>query len=226
MHNFKIDFSDGLFIENDSVDASKIIGELNHFNVKIYSRSKKENYRLVHETNSQGLIHKMQCFDESLYNRELFYLALHFRTWMKPFVYKYLVPYHIDIFYNNELEFSYALDCRHKLILFNLESKDEKELYTWMNAIDIFKKNMNCDIAIKNDIIHSTNEFNSIADVKYCKNDDTDRHYLNLNIGRFYIPNSQIADPYYHPDGLNNKNSLEIINDILYFSGDLFKNKI
>jgi hypothetical protein len=223
MNNFKIDFSDGLYIENDHVDDSEIIKDLNHFEVKIYSRSKKENYKLVHEKNSQGLMPKMQCFDESLYNRELFYLHLNFRTWVKPFIYKYLIPYHIDIFYNNKLEFSYSLDCRHKLILFNLEPKDEKELYLWMNVIDIFKKNMNCDIAIKNDIVYSTNEFDFIADVKYRKDNDTNRHYLNLNVGRFYIPNSQIADPYYHPDGLNNKNSLEIINDILYFSSDLFK---
>lgn len=221
MNNFKIDFSDGIHIENDSVDKSKIISDLNHFDVKIFTIFKKENYKLAHKKSDQGLLKLMQCFDEKIYKRDLSYLPLYFNTWILPFTYKFLIPYHIEIYYNNELEFSYSLDCRHKLILFNLDPKDEKELFVWMNVIELFKKQMNCDIAIKNDIVHSTNEFDSIVDVKYPRNSAINRHYLNLHVGRFYIPDSQIADPYYHPDGLNDKNSLEIINDILYFSSDL-----
>lgn len=223
MNNFKIDFSDGIFIENDILDESKIIKDLRHFEVKIFSMSKKENYKLVHQKNSQGLTHVLECFDQSFYKRELCFLNLYFRTWVKPFFYKFLVPYTIEISYNNVLEYSYSLDCRYKLILFDLNPKDEKELFLWMNVIDVFKKKMNCDIAVRNDIVHSTNEFDGIVDVKYKKDNVTNRHYLHIPVGRFYIPNSNIADPYYHPDGLKDKNSLEIINDILYFTSDLNK---
>ncbi len=223
MNNFRIDFSNFMHIENDYVDKDCIIDGINYFDVKIYSISKQNNIKLVHEKNSQGLSHRIQSFEELIYKRPIFHLYLNFKTWVEPYFYRFFVPYHIEIFYNNKLEYSYSLDCRHKLILFNLQPKDQRELYTWMNAIDIFKKNMNCDIAVRNDIVHSTSEFDDIADVKYRSSDEANRHYLKLDIGRYYIPNSNVADPYYHPDGLKDKNSLEIINDILYFSSDLFK---
>lgn len=226
MNNFKIDFSDGICIENDYTDASKTISGLNHFDVKIFVKMKEQTYTLAHEQGLQGLYHKIELFDEKIRRKQILDFKMEFNQWVKPYLYKFLVPYDIEIFYNNELQFSYSFECRHKLILFNLHPKDEKELYLWMNVIDTFKKNMNCDIAVKNNLVYSTNEFDDIVDVKYNTNYVANRHFLDLHIGRFYIPNSEIADPYYHPNGLNDKNSLEIINDILYGSYSLFKNTI
>ena len=109
-----------------------------------------------------------------------------------------------------------TLDCKFKLVNFTLHPKDDRELYTWMNVIENFKKDMQCDISIKNDTVYSTTEFDSIADVKYKTDDPNKQYYLGLHIGRFYLPNTQIPDFNYHPNQLHNKNSLDIINDILY----------
>ena len=68
-----------------------------------------------------------------------------------------------------------------------------------------------------NDTVFSTNEFDNIVDVKYPLNDPNKQYYLGLKVGRFYQPNSNNPDFLYHPDGLHNKNSLDIINDILYY---------
>ena len=53
--------------------------------------------------------------------------------------------------------------------------------------------------------------------LKYKTDDSNKQYYLGLHIGRFYQPNSQNPDINYHPDQLHNKNSLDIINDILYY---------
>lgn len=86
-----------------------------------------------------------------------------------------------------------------------------------MNVIEDFKKQTQCDISIKNDIVASTTEFDNIVDVKYKTNDANKQYYLGLHIGRFYRTDSQNPDVNYHPTGLHNKNSLNIINDILYY---------
>jgi len=137
--------------------------------------------------------------------------------WLIPSFAKFFVPYHVDIYYHNELYQSDTLDCKFKLVNFTLHPKDDRELYTWMNVIENFKKQLHCDISIKNDTVASTTEFDHIADVKYKTDDVNKQYYLGLHIGRFYQPNTNMPDINYHPDQLHNKNSLDIINDILYY---------
>jgi hypothetical protein len=81
---------------------------------------------------------------------------------------------------------------------------------------------MQCDISIKNDIVASTSEFDDIVDIKYKTNDLNTQYYLGLQIGKFYKNNNLTPDIDYHPDGLHNKSSLDIINDILWFNTTYF----
>lgn len=223
MHQFKITYHEGIpCIENFLCDHQKIINNLYQYNIKIFKIHEKQKLNLKHNINNFGMTSIIQNYSEDICKDLLADFQASFNTWQKPLYYKFLIPYHIEISYNNELLLSDALDLRNKLILFNLESDDMNDLNVWMNAIGIFKKKMNCDIAIKNDIINSMNYYDDIVDIKYKKEEPSIAHYYMLNIGRYYLPNSNIANPYYHPDGLKNKNALEIINDILYFSGDLF----
>jgi len=223
MHQFNITYNEGFpRIENTYCDSNKLVHNLNEYNIKIFRIYEKEKYDLKHKLNNFGMITLMQSFPEKIHKQLMCDLNVPFASWHIPFFFRFLIPYHIEISYNNQLLFTNSLDLRSKLVLFNLDSEDLNDLNVWMNAIGIFKKKMKCDIAIRNDIINETTDYDDIADIKYKKNEQSIAHYHMLNIGRYYLPNSNIADPFFHPDGLKDKNALEIINDILYYSGTLF----
>lgn len=223
MHQFNITYSEGFpRIENTYCDSDKLVNNLNEYNIKIFRIYEKEKYDLKYKLNNFGMLTLMQSFPEKIHKQLMYDSNVPFASWHMPFFFRFLIPYHIEISYNNQLLLTNSFDLRSKLILFNLDSEDFNDLNVWMNAIGIFKKKMKCDIAIRNNIINETAYYDDIADVKYKKNEQSIAHYYMLNIGRYYLPNSNIADPLYHPDGLKDKNSLEIINDILYYSGTLF----
>lgn len=218
MHEFSIDYTNGLTISNKFYDLEYANKKNNHaFGVKTYFQTKKIKKTLSTTVDKIGAFIKLE--ETSVVDDHVFlsYVDSHLGCWLSPSLEKYLIPYHVEIWYAGELYMSDSLDCKYKLVNFTLHPKDEKELYVWMNVIQNFKKEMLCDISIKNDIVASTTEFDNIVDVKYKTNDDNKQYYLGLHVGRFYHPDSENPDRLYHPDGLHNKNSLDIINDVLYY---------
>ena len=216
MHNFTIDYTDGLKIENNFHDTQFAEGKESHYMVQTYFCHKKIKRSLQTHPDQLGITATIEELESSLSKTRLTTNHANLGYWSKPSFVKFFVPYHIDIYYNAELYQSDTLDCKFKLVNFTLHPKDDRELYTWMNVIENFKKQMQCDISIKNDTVASTTEFDHIADVKYKTEDANKQYYLGLHVGRFYQPNTNMPDMDYHPDQLHNKNSLDIINDILY----------
>jgi len=131
------------------------------------------------------------------------------------FFYKGFVSYNIEITkrYTEEIIYSESFDCRYKLVNFTLHSNDIKELHTWMCAIKKFKDETNCEISIINDWIWENKEYDFV-DAYYRFKDNFNQYYAGYVIGRFGDENA--PDFYRNPDGLKNKTSLDIIEDILY----------
>ena len=217
MHNFTIDYTDGLKIENNFHDTEFAKNKEQHYMVKTYFLHKKIKRSLQTHPDQLGVTATIEELESSSSKSHLNTYDCNLGSWVMPDLTKFFVPYHIDIYYNAELYQSDTLDCKFKLVNFTLHPKDDRELYTWMNVIENFKKEMQCDISIKNDIVASTTEFDHIADVKYKTEDANKQYYLGLRIGRFYLSDRQNPDVNYHPRGLHDKNSLDIINDILYY---------
>lgn len=217
MHNFTIDYSDGLIVNNNYYNQEFAKDKESHYMVKTYFLHKKIKRSLQTYPDQLGLTATIEELETQSNKTLLTVNNCDLNCWIKPSFTKFFVPYYVEIYYNKELYQTDILDCKFKLVNFTLHPKDDRELYTWLNVIENFKKQTQCDISIKNDIVASTSEFNHIADVKYKTNDDNKQYYLGLHIGRFYQPNSQNPDVNYHPTGLHNKNSLDIINDILYY---------
>lgn len=218
MHTFTIDYIDGLVIDNKLVDQSIFEKtKMNQFSVKVFFKSRKVKKSLVNIPSQLGTFSQIQELSTENENVFLLYKECHLGCWIMPSNAKYFIPYYTEVWYNHELVLSDSLDCKYKLVNFSLDPKDDKELYVWMNVIENFKREMNCDISIKNDTVYSTNEFDHIVDVKYPRNDQNKQYYLGLEVGRFYLPDTNMPNLDKNPDGLNNKNSLDIINDILYF---------
>lgn len=217
MHQFTVDYTDGLKIDNKYCDVDFANSKNNYrYGIKTYFQTKKIKKTISTVPDQLGTFLKLEetfC-DESIF---LNYTEINLGNWSIPSFEKYFIPYKIEIWYASQLYQTDILDCKYKLVNFTLHPKDEKELYVWMNVIQLFKKEMMCDISIKNDIVSNTTEFDNFVDVKYKTDDPNKQYYLGLNIGRYYHPNSENPDRLYHPDGLHNKNSLEIINDILYY---------
>lgn len=217
MHNFTIDYSDGLIVNNNYYNPEFAKDKESHYMVKTYFLHKKIKRSLQTHPDQLGITATIEELETQSNKTLLVVNNCDLNCWIKPSFTKFFVPYYVEIYYNKELYQTDILDCKFKLVNFTLHPKDDRELYTWLNVIENFKKQTQCDISIKNDIVASTSEFDHIADVKYKTNDDNKQYYLGLHIGRFYQPNSHMPDINYHPDQLHNKNSLDIINDILYY---------
>ena len=218
MHRFTIDYTDGLLINNVFVDSNLLTpSSPRNYTAKIYFNHRKIKKYLHTFPDHLGVSATTEeivtADDKTLITVSDCQLG----CWTVPFFNKHFIPYTIEIGYGSDIIHVDKLDCKFKLINFNLEPKNDRELYVWMNVNENFKKEMQCNISIKNDTVFSTNEFDNIVDVKYPLNDPNKQYYLGLKIGRFYQPNSNNPDFLYHPDGLHNKNSLDIINDILYY---------
>ena len=216
MHNFKIDYTDGVLIHNDVWDNEFAKGKDSHYMVNTYFLHQKIKRSLQTRPDQLGIISTIEEIETTSDKTLLTNNNVQARHWMRPSHCKFFVPYLIEIWYNNEVYITDVLDCKFKLVNFTLHPKDDRELYTWLNVIEKFKRDVQCDISIKNDTVASTSEFDHIVDVKYKTNDENKQYYLGLHVGRFYQPNSEMPDVCYHPDQLHNKNSLDIINDILY----------
>jgi hypothetical protein len=185
--------------------------------VKTYFLHKKIKRSLQTHPDQLGITATIEELETSTDKTHLTTNNCNLGCWLIPSFVKHFVPYYIEIYYNNELYTTDTLDCKFKLVNFTLHPKDDRELYVWMNVIEKFKRDMQCDISIKNDTVYSTTEFDNIVDVKYKTDDPNKQYYLGLHVGRYYIPNTQIPDINYHPNQLHNKNSLDIINDILHY---------
>ncbi len=222
MHSFVFDYTDGIKIDNVHRDLDYEKGKEDRFLIKTYFLHKKIKRSLQTYNDQLGVTATLEELvtesDKTLITSDYCSLG----CWFKPRLIRYFVPYHVEVYYNGSLYSTDTLDCKFKLVNFTLHPKDDRELYVWMNMIERFKKEMQCDISIKNDIVNSTVEFDNFVDVKFPTNEKTTQYYLDIPVGRFYQSNNETPDFHYHPDGLHNKNSLDIIHDILYHHSYIF----
>ena len=221
MHKFVIDFTDGLLVSSTR-DPNISVNESEKIKIRVFSVQEKTKKILKTYPDQLGTLLSVE---EVIVDREeLPYTTCEIPVgyWVRPTTKRYFVPYHVEIFYKDTLCIKDSIDCKFKLVNFSLFPKDERELYTWMNVIKLFKKQMQCDISVKNDLVFSTKEFDDIVDLKYQANDPNTQYYLGLQVGRFFKEDEKTPDLDYHPDGLHNKNSLEIINEILWYNTNYF----
>ena len=209
-YTFTIDYSNGLkVIVYDNLDSE------NTFLSRVYIKKTKNQNKLKWAHNSAG----GHWVEEEFINSEEFYLSWgehniksdHFYV----YYYKGFAPYYIEITDNKTQEIVYkeAFDTRHKLINFTLHSNDPKTLHTWMCAIGKFKKDNECQISITNDYLKE-NQIYDFVDCYWSIEENFQRFYAGYNIGRFGTENT--PDLFQNPDGIQGKNDLEIIEDILY----------
>ena len=131
------------------------------------------------------------------------------------YYYKGFAPYYIEIYdaSSNELVHTENFDIRHKLVNFTLDSENSSTLHTWMCAIHKFKKENNCQISITNNILKENQKYDFV-DAYFSPEENYTRYYAGYEIGRFGTESA--PDLHRNPDGIQGKNDLEIIEDILY----------
>lgn len=194
-------------------------GEGNHmFEIRIYMNKTKVNTKLVWNTNSGGA----KWVEEETINSENFKLSWantklksnHFQNYFYKGYVPYVVEFHdLSLPKEETLVFTDVFDTREKLVNFTLHSEDPITLHTWMCAIEKFKKENQCDISITNDYLKQNQTYNFV-DAYFSPSEEFLSYYAGYNIGRFGTESA--PDLQRNPDGIQGKNDLEIIEDILY----------
>jgi len=211
-YSFKIDYRDGLCIHVHDQSTQPI----EKFIVRVFIHKQQINKKLDYAYNSAD----SKAIIETFINSEEFDIP-----WVENIIpnhnhirwfYKGFVPYIIEIRHpeTNEVIFTEKFDLRNRLINFTLVSEDPKELHTWMCVIDNFRKEWGCDISIINTHLHQTQEYDWVT-AYFPNNAPWDQFYAGYTIGRFGT--KEAPDYFMNPDGVEGKNSLEIIDDILNF---------
>ena len=209
-YTFRIDYSDGLKITLHDLENKE-----NEFLVRVFINKNKINSKLKWNYASSG----GKWIEEEIVNSETFKVGWASNNIKNNNFYKYyykgFAPYYIEIYdaSTSELIFTENFDPRHKLVNFTLESDNPSTLHTWMCAIQKFKKENDCQISIINEYL-KTNQNYDFVDTYWSPEEDFQRYYAGYTIGRFGTPNAPVLHK--NPDGILNKNDLEIIEDILY----------
>jgi hypothetical protein len=212
-YTFRIHYIDGLQIE-----VIDFTDKTSQFLCRVFIKKQKVNSRLEWNYSSAG----SKWIEEEFVNAEDFLISWGENTIRSHQYYKYfykgLAPYHIKIYKKvdegeDELIHEEDFDPRHKLINFTLHSDNPETLHTWVCVIDKFKKENNCQISITNSILKETQPYDFV-DAYFDPEEKYDRYYAGYEIGRFGDENA--PNLYRNPDGIQGKNDLEIIEDILY----------
>ena len=209
-YTFRIDYSDGLKITLHDLENKD-----NEFLVRIFLQKNKITSKLKWNYASSG----GKWIEEEIINSETFKIGWASNRIKNNNFYKYyykgFAPYYIEIYdvSSNELIHTENFDTRHKLVNFTLDSENPSTLHTWMCAIHKFKKENNCQISITNEYLKNNQNYDFV-DTYWSPEENFQRYYAGYTIGRFGTPNSPVLHK--NPDGIQNKNDLEIIEDILY----------
>jgi len=209
-YTFHVDYSSGLKITVfDNLDSE------NEFVIRAYTKKSKIQSKLKWTHNSAG----GSYIEEEIINNKDFLIewgthvvkSNHYYT----YYYKGLVPYFIEIVDNktDELVHTEIFDTRHKLVNFNLHSDNLNTLHTWMCVLEKFKKENECQISITNDYLKENQQYDFV-DCYWSVEENFERFYAGYDIGRFGT--EEAPHLFMNPDGIQGKNDLEIIEDILY----------
>ena len=212
-YTFRVHYIDGL-----QVEARDLKDNDTTFLCRVFINKKEINTRLEYNYSSAG----SKWIEEKFINAEEFLIPWNENELRSGQFYKYfykgLVPYYIQIFKiipngENELVHEENFDPRHKLVNFTLDSDDPKVLHTWACVIGKFKKENNCQVSITNEYLKLNQDYDFV-DAYFNLEDNYDRFYAGYKIGRY--GGESTPDLYHNPDGIQGKNDLEIIEDILY----------
>jgi hypothetical protein len=213
-YSFIVDYRDGLCVHVHDDD-----NKLNEFLVEISIEKTKVVKKLKYNYNNSG----SKSIEEEIINSEDFKILweaanIPNHSYLRWF-YKGFVPYEVKILnpHTREILLEDKLDLRYKLVNFTLYSENPEELHVWMCVIDKFRKEHNCNISIINGYLHETKKYDWVT--AYLPwGSDFNQFYTGYNVGKFGTEGA--PDYFYNPDGIINKNSLEIIEDILCFFGN------
>jgi len=210
-YTFRVDYSKGLEISVYDLENPETM-----FLVRVFIKKTKIQSQLKWGYSSSG----GKWIEEEFINAEEFQIGWgesHLKSdQYYGYFYKGFAPYYVQIFdisRNNELVFEDTFDVRHKLVNFTLNSDNPETLHTWMCVIDKFKKENECQISIKNDYLKQNQKY-SFVDCYWDMEEEFERYYAGYTIDRFETENA--PDFFQNPDGLQGKNDLDIIEDILY----------
>jgi hypothetical protein len=215
-YSFRIDYRDGLTVH---VHDNHNPQTLDKFLIKVHFNKKSITKRLEYDYNTAD----GKVVVETITNVEEFKIPwvenLLLNHNQMSWFYKGFVPYVIEIFnpYTNELLFTDKFDPRRRIVNFTLHSDDPKELHTWLCAISSFKKRLDCDISIKNDYLYQTQEYDWVS-IYAPLESNFDQFYAGYVVG--YFGTKEAPDYFFNPDGVEGKNSYEIIDDVLNFYWD------
>lgn len=209
-YTFIIDFTSGLKVSCfDNQDPE------NTFSVRAYIKKSKIDNKLKWTYGESG----GHYIESEVVNNDEFLILWgeqvvksHFFYW---FSYKGFVPFYIKITDNKTEEIVYetSFDARHKLVNFTLHSEDPIVLHTWMCVLEKFKKENECQLSITNNYLKENQKYDFV-DCYWNTEENFDRFYAGYDIGRFGTKNA--PNLFLNPDGIQGKNDLEIIEDILY----------
>jgi len=209
-YTFKTDFSAGLKISCfDNLDPE------NSFTVRAYIKKSKINSELKWVYNGAG----GHYIESETTNSDDFLILWGEHNLKSNYYYVYyyrgFAPYYVEITDNKTEEIVYkeSFDPRHKLINFTLHSDDEKTLHTWMCVLEKFKKENECQISITNNYLKENQKYDFV-DCYWNLGEKFQRFYAGYEVGRFGT--EEAPHLFMNPDGIQGKNDLEIIEDILY----------
>jgi hypothetical protein len=209
-YTFVVDFTSGLKVSCfDNYDPE------NTFSIRVYIKKSKINNKLKWSYNESG----GHYVESETINSDDFLILWgeqnvksNYFYW---FSYKGFVPFYLEITDNKTKEIIYkgSFDSRHKLIDFTLHSDDPIVLHTWMCVLEKFKKETECQLSITNNYLKENQKYNFV-DCYWNTEEKFDRFYAGYDIGRFGT--EEAPHLFMNPDGIQGKNDLEIIEDILY----------
>lgn len=212
-YTFRVHYVEGL-----QVEATDLKNRETKFLCRVFLNKQKIDTRLQYNYSSAG----SKWIEEEFVNAEDFLIPWGENEVRSHQFYKYyykgFVPYYTQIYKivpggENRLVHEERFDARHKLINFTLHSDNPETLHTWACAISKFKKEHNCQISITNNILKEDQKYDFV-DAYFSPEENYDRYYAGYEIGRFGTENE--PDLHRNPDGIQSKNDLEIIEDILY----------
>jgi hypothetical protein len=209
-YTFIVDFSSGLKISCfDNYDPE------NTFSVRVYIKKSKIDKKLKWTYIGSG----GHYVESEVVNSDDFLILWGEQTVKSKYYYWYsykaFVPYYIKVTDNKTEEVVYEelFDPRHKLLNFTLHSDDPITLHTWMCVLEKFKKENECQISITNNYLKENQKYDFV-DCYWSVEENFQRSYASYEIGRFGT--EEAPHLYMNPDGIQGKNDLEIIEDILY----------
>lgn len=97
---------------------------------------------------------------------------------------KYVIPWNIEIYYNDSLVFEYKFDIKNRVVLISMESSALGDTLAWAPYVEDFQKKYNCIVyfsTFKNFLLENTSNFKNNSKIKLIPKKLQEMEYQKCN---------------------------------------------